>query len=91
MQKITFFLFFIVTINCQAQNFDLNIFVKNISTSEVVEYANIFITPCSCGGTTDEKGNLTIPLPADTYQVITSYVGFQNDTTAVVLNKNISR
>ena len=90
MQKITFFLFFIVTINCQAQNFDLNIFVKNISTSEVVEYANIFITPCSCGGTTDEKGNLTIPLPADTYQVITSYVGFQNDTTAVVLNKNIS-
>jgi hypothetical protein len=90
MQKITFFLFFIVTINCQAQNFDLNIFVKNISTSEVVEYANIFITPCSCGGTTDENGNLAIPLPADTYQVITSYIGFQNDTTTIVLNKNIS-
>ena len=90
MQKIIFFIFFIVTVNCNAQNFDLNISVKNISTSEVVDFANIFISPCSCGGTTDNKGNFTIPLPPDTYQIITSYIGFQNDTTTVVLNKNIS-
>jgi hypothetical protein len=90
MQKIIFLFFFIGIINCQAQTFDLNISVKNISNSEVVEYANIFIQPCSCGGTTDEKGSFSIPLLAATYQVITSYIGFQNDTTTIVLNKNSS-
>lgn len=79
-----------VATNLQAQNFDLNITVKNNSTSETVEFANILISPCFCGGTTDEKGNLGIRLAADTYQVVASYIGFQNDTTTVVLNKNIS-
>lgn len=88
MKKTVFFFFCIFfLINLQAQKFDLKITVKN-STSEAIELANVLVTPCSCGGVTDGKGNLAITLPADTYQLITSYLGFQNDTTYVVLNKN---
>ncbi len=90
MKKTILFIFCIciVTKTIQAQNFDLNITVRNSNTSEVIEFANIFISPCSCGGSTDEKGNLTVNLETDNYQLVTSYLGFQNDTTTVFLNKN---
>ena len=91
MGKVLFFLACIfLVLNSQAQNFDLKFTIKNSNTLEVIEFANLIITPCSCGGTTDEKGNLAITLAADTYQVVTSYVGFKDDTTSIVLNKNIS-
>jgi len=89
MKKIIFIAcYFFIAFSVQAQTFDLNITVKENNTSDVVEFANVLITPCSCGGTTDEKGNLKIKLAPDTYQLITSYIGFQNDTTTIDLNKN---
>ena len=90
MKKIILLVFCLILLilESQAQNFDLKILVKNSTTSEVVEFANIFITPCSCGGTTDKNGNFLISLPKDEYRVITSYIGFQNDTTTIFLDKN---
>ena len=78
----------VAIITTQAQNFDLKVIVKDGDNDELIEFANIAITPCFCGGTTDETGGFSISLAADTYQLVTSFIGFQNDTTSVLLNSN---
>ena len=50
--------------------------------------ANVFITPCSCGGTTGKEGIFEIELEPKEYQVVSSIIGFENDTTIVLLEKN---
>ena len=79
-----------VIINLSAQDFDLEITVKDKSNSDILEFANVYITPCSCGGTTDGEGKFKIDLTADEYQIVTSNIGFENDTTIVLLEKNTS-
>lgn len=72
----------------QGQNFDLEIVVKNKSNTTLVEFANIFIAPCDCGGVTDENGLFSIQLAKEEYQIITSCIGFQPDTAMIVLDAN---
>lgn len=80
----------LLAIDSQAQNFDLKINIIDKANSNAIEFANVIITPCSCGGASDENGNLEIELPPANYQLVTTYVGYNNDTTNVVLNKNQS-
>ena len=87
-KTLLFLLNFFVLVNIQGQDFEIKIIVKNNNNSELVEFANIFITPCSCGGSTNDKGIFTTNLTRDTYQVTTSSIGFQIDTTTIFLNKN---
>ena len=89
--KLRLFLLFcnlIVGIGVFAQDFELQIQVKDKSTSKVIEFANVFITPCSCGGTTGKEGTFEIELEPKEYQVVSSIIGFENDTTIVLLEKN---
>ena len=89
--KLRLFLLFcnlIVGIGVFAQDFELQIQVKDKSTSKVIEFANVFITPCSCGGTTGKEGIFEIELEPKEYQVVSSIIGFENDTTIVLLEKN---
>ncbi|MEN0046901.1 MAG: TonB-dependent receptor [Bacteroidota bacterium] len=71
-----------------AQKSELSIQVNDKDNNKAVPFATIFITPCSCGGTTDEAGFFQENLARDTYQIITSSLGYQSDTTRVELNKN---
>lgn len=68
-----------------AQKSELNIQVNDKSNNKAVPFATIYITPCSCGGTTDEAGSFKENLAPDTYQIITSSLGYQNDTTQLEL------
>ena len=77
-----------VGIFVQAQEYELKIEVKDNSTSTEIEFANIFITPCSCGGTTGREGIFKINLEEQEYQIVTSMIGFESDTTLFFLNKN---
>jgi len=77
-----------VIFNVQAQDFELKVQVKDNSTTKAIEFANVFITPCSCGGTTGEEGIFEINLEKNEYQIVSSNIGFQNDTTIVLLEKN---
>ncbi len=81
---------YIVISNIEAQSFDLEINIVDKQNAKPVEFANIFISPCDCGGSTDEKGELKINLAKDNYQIITSCIGFQPDTSSFELNKNSS-
>ena len=77
-----------VIFSIQAQEFELKVKVTDTSTSNLIEFANVFITPCSCGGSTDENGLFKIDLPAKEYQVVASNIGFENDTVNILLDKN---
>ena len=72
-----------------AQEYDINVVVKNNTNAERIEFANVSITPCFCGGSTDEKGKFTIALTEERYQLVTSFIGFQNDTTTIMLDRDI--
>ena len=88
-------LFFLFTccflLHVQAQDFELKIIVIDKDKSERIEFANVLITPCECGGPTDKDGVLTINLPSREYRVVTSCVGFQPDTSQVYLDKKKSK
>lgn len=47
--------------------------------------ANIYVEEEQAGTTTDENGYFSLQLPAGTYTVITSYIGFKNKTQEVEL------
>jgi len=89
MKYLIIIALFITTTNIQGQNFNWNIIVKNSNTSAPVEFANILISPCACGGISDAKGKVSVSLEPGSYQVVTTYIGFKNDTTIIELNKNL--
>ena len=78
------------TILSQAQSNELRIEVRDDSNSSPLEFASIFITPCSCGGNTDQDGTFKIDLEQDQYSIISSSIGYENDTTTLILNENMS-
>jgi hypothetical protein len=77
----------LIAIQMQSQVHELTIEVSDKNTTTVTEFANIFITPCSCGGITDSDGVIKVDLEENEYRIITSMIGFENDTTTIFLNK----
>ena len=90
MKQLLFLILLTAVSNIQAQNFEWNILVKNSNTSASIEFANVLIQPCSCGGISDAKGKVSVSLEAGNYEVVTSFIGFKNDTTKIELNNNLS-
>ncbi len=90
MRQIIFLLLFVIASisTLSAQNYELEINVRDISDDSKVEFANIFITPCECGGPTTINGSLIVNLPKDEYQIITSCIGYAKDTVSVVLDQD---
>ncbi|AWV97650.1 TonB-dependent receptor [Arcticibacterium luteifluviistationis] len=72
----------------QKEMLKLNIQVIDSVTNTPLENANISIKPCSCGGMSDAEGLFSISLPAKSYQVSTSYIGFKENRQTLVLGKN---
>ena len=70
-----------------AQEYDLTIKVQDSDSRKAIEFATIYITPCNCGGATDAKGMFTTKLKADQYEIVTSNLGYDADTTVVDLKK----
>ena len=85
---LLFLVLYITSINVYGQDFDLTIKLKNSLTNEPLPNANIFIMPCSCGGASNENGELTIKLKQGEYTVRTSYVGFNENLQNIVLEED---
>ncbi|PHN92864.1 TonB-dependent receptor [Maribacter sp. 6B07] len=85
---LLFLVLYITSINVYGQDFDLTIKLKNNLTNEPLPNANIFIMPCSCGGASNENGELTIKLKQGEYTVRTSYVGFNENLQNIVLEED---
>lgn len=85
---LLFLVLYITSINVYGQDFELTIKLKNSLTNEPLPNANIFIMPCSCGGASNENGELTIKLKQGEYTVRTSYVGFNENLQNIVLEED---
>ncbi|KSA12194.1 TonB-dependent receptor [Maribacter dokdonensis] len=85
---LLFLALYITSMNVYGQDFDLTIKLKNSLTNEPLPNANIFIMPCSCGGASNENGELTIKLKQGEYTVRISYVGFNENLQNIVLEED---
>jgi iron complex outermembrane receptor protein len=77
-----------ITINDPNKKITLQGKVTDKTTHETLPGATVFIPDLKTGTVTDQQGNFTIPnLPASTFMVQISFVGYQTLTQAVDLSK----
>lgn len=73
------------------QSFTLSGSISDGSNNETLIGAAVFITETNTGVNTNEYGFYSISLPPGTYTMKISYVGFEEFTETVVLDRNIRR
>ncbi|AUP78942.1 TonB-dependent receptor [Flavivirga eckloniae] len=76
-------------IEAQTKKHELSFKVKNQKTDKNLDGAQIYITPCNCGGVTDANGFFTINLPEKEYNLSITYIGFKSYNNKILLNKDM--
>ena len=71
------------------EKFTINGSIKDASNGEALIGATVFIQEIKSGVTSNEYGFYSITLPQSTYTMRVSYIGFQEISKTIVLNKNI--
>lgn len=88
-KNIIFLLFFISNFVSFAQNnFTISGTVSDFNSNETLIGVSIAIPELATGVTTNEYGFYSITLPKGEYSIITSYLGFKNVKTSILLNEN---
>lgn len=86
-----FWVFLLLGISAvQGQEYKLSIRITDGSLGDAMENVGISITPCQCGGITDDKGQFTIDLPANSYRIKATHIGFYAYERNVSLDNDIS-
>lgn len=70
----------------QSEKFTLSGTISEVSNGETMIGVNILIPELSAGTSSNEYGFYSITLPAGTYQVVYSFIGYKNILKEVVLN-----
>ncbi|WP_178985765.1 TonB-dependent receptor [Winogradskyella helgolandensis] len=88
-----FFIFFLLnTLGLQAQDkFTLSGTVSDNQSNETLIGVNIILPDQQTGTVSNEYGFYSITLPAGTYVVQVSYLGFKTLSETIVLNDNLSK
>ncbi|MBS1637507.1 MAG: TonB-dependent receptor [Bacteroidetes bacterium] len=73
-----------------AQNFTISGYVKDSRNGESAIGANVYVKELMKGASTNVYGFYSLTLPAGTYTLQCSYVGFQTFSKVIELNKNLS-
>ena len=71
--------------NAYNQVVDLTVEVLDKTSSKPIEFANVFISPCSCGGTTDQTGRVVTKVEAGNLNIAVSNIGYESDTITIEL------
>ena len=88
-KNIIFLLLFTFSFVSFAQNnFTVSGTVSDVNSNETLIGVTIAIPELATGVTTNEYGFYSITLPEGEYAIITSYLGFKNAKTSVLLNEN---
>jgi hypothetical protein len=91
--RFSFLLFLILIIQQSfAQTpakFTINGYVKDAANGEALIGATVYVKPLNDGVVTNEYGFYSITLPAGTYEISYSYVGFQALAKAIELTANM--
>ncbi|MDT0605705.1 TonB-dependent receptor [Croceitalea rosinachiae] len=72
----------------QSEEYRLSFKILSASTGIPINNANIFLSPCNCGGATDENGLFFIDLPKNKYSITITFIGFADESIEVELEKN---
>ncbi|MEP2969488.1 TonB-dependent receptor, partial [Nonlabens ulvanivorans] len=72
----------------QSEKFTLSGTISEVSNGETMIGVNILIPELSAGTSSNEYGFYSITLPAGTYQVVYSFIGYKNILKEVVLNSD---
>ncbi|MCP3930773.1 MAG: TonB-dependent receptor [Bacteroidetes bacterium] len=88
---LSILLIFLASPFITGQHIELIIRITDKENAKPIDLANVYITPCDCGGTTDENGTISVFLEKGNYQIITSYLGYENDTTQISFVKKMRR
>ncbi|GGD31357.1 TonB-dependent receptor [Flavobacterium orientale] len=90
--SLTFLLLFITLFElCAQEKFTLSGTITDQRSNETLYGVNLIVTDLKTGATTNEYGFFSLSLPAGTYEIQISYLGFQTITETLVLDKNIRK
>ncbi len=76
--------------NVNAQKYTISGYVKDASSGEELIGANVIVTDERTGTTSNAYGFYSLSLPAGTYSLKYSFIGYQEEVREISLNKNIS-
>jgi len=74
----------------QTPEYTLSFEILEDAVGQPLEGAQIAIRPCACGGVSSEAGRFSISLPAHSYEVTITYIGFRTEKKSVDLNSDMS-
>lgn len=69
--------------------YTLSGYIKDAASAEELLYVNVWVEPLKSGATSNNYGFYSLTLPAGTYQLTYSYLGYQSLTKKVELNRNL--
>jgi outer membrane receptor for ferrienterochelin and colicin len=81
---------FLLTISSYAQKHTLSGYIRDIETGEELLGANININEIKTGTSTNLYGFYSLTVPDGTYEVVFSFIGYQETTKTIEINKDVS-
>lgn len=73
--------------NSQTKKLSVNIIER--TTGQPLQNTEVAISPCQCGGLSNNQGGFSITLPEDNYQITITYIGYRTEFREVVLDKDV--
>lgn len=90
LMKLSTILFLITSFTAHAQTkHTLSGYIKDASNGEALIGATVFVKETSGGGITNVYGFYSVTVPASTYTIEVSYIGYTKITQQVLLEKDI--
>ena len=87
---ITILLSFCAPTLILAQEHTVSFQILENVTNKPIEDVQIVLTPCACGGITDNNGEFNITLPEKTYNARISFIGFRTIEKDILLNQDVT-
>src|SRR5688572_22975529 len=92
LTKIPFLLFLLVAQSAAAQapqKFTISGYIRDKDNGETLLGANVFDKETMKGTVSNEYGFYSLTLPADTYTITVSYIGYNTIDTLIILKGDI--
>jgi len=93
VQKYVLFftLFFSSSIVLAQERYTVSGYLRNASTGEELIGANVYIEEPKAGCATNEYGFYSLTVPAGSYTIMCSYMGYETQEIRIYLDKNITQ
>jgi len=79
---------FVLTSRPDTSRYTLNGYVVDGKSGEVLPGANLYVPDLRRGTSTNEHGFYSLTLPADSVQLVVSYLGYEKETLSLLLRSN---